>query len=237
MSNLNIINLEEIIIKNETLKNNIQKYNNIKKINVNLYNFKLNMYIDFLKLFKDNKIKCKIYNLENEYYISIEFIYLLSLNHPDINDIINILKVIFPNLELIIDNYHNNKLYNYNIKQIICNNEVINIINVRNLYLNDEILFKLIKSKNLLLDIIKYCGVFNDNSHIYYKNIFKHINFEIISCNDKNNKNLINEMNNLKQIIFNILEENNEMQIKLNKIMSNNNALSDYNEDLDYYKI
>jgi hypothetical protein len=234
MSNLNTINLEAIIIKNETQKKFLQNYNSIKKMNVDLYNFKLNMYIDFLKLFKDNKIKCIMYNIDNEYFISVELIHLLSLTHPDKNNIINILKTIFPNLELILDNYINNKLYNYIIKQIIYNNKVINIINVRNLYLNDDILLKLIKSKNLLIDIIKYCGVFNDNSHIYYKNIFKYINFKIIKHNE--NK-LIDEINNLKKIIDTLLEEKNEIKIKLDKILSKNNILSDYNEDLDYYKI
>lgn len=249
MNKLYTIDLENIIQENKKEISDMKKHIIFSQSN-NIYNYKLNIYLDFLEFFNNNKIKCDFYFLNGEYYITIPFLCNLNINHPNKQDIIMILSNVFPNLENILNNIINNKI---NYITILINGVLINIINIKELYLYDTILFKLIKSKSFDIDIIKYCGVFNNDKQEYYKYLFKYIDFKIIIHNSINNNILnklgyitqntdllIDDIKELKNKINNLVSENQKLNDKINILIEkneNNNKSEHDKDDLEYFKI
>jgi hypothetical protein len=206
MNNLTLIDLDNIILEN---KNTIDEF---QKLNDNNYNYRLNIYSQFLSLFKNNRIYCEFIYLNNEYYIDKSFLLKLILKHPNKIDILIVLNNLFPNLTNVlyeISNYNDKKKYNY-IK-LIHNNQILNLLNIKYLYLFDEMLFQMIKSNTIEIIDIKY-----------YKYLNKYIEFKIIyfdTNTTKINETLRDEVKILNQHVNVLLKENIQIKEKLNTIM------------------
>lgn len=196
-TNLNIINI-------------IKEINNeIKELSMNSNNFyskALIKYYKILELFENDKIKFPIFQIDNNYYISENYIKLINMQTNCIIKINNIINKILPNL-IQINNiiYNNTKEYNnLDIKIIFQNNEILKIINLKEFNFNDNIFIKLIKSKNFEEDVIKYCGAFNYNQIEYYRYIFKYFLFSINEYNFN--------LNSINDNIINIIKQNEQLE-------------------------
>jgi len=123
-----------------------------------------------------------------------------------------------PSIILSVD--YNTKEYNkLDYKLIFYNNEIIKVINLKELNFNDDILVKLIQSNNFNEDLLKHCNVFNINQIQYYKDLFEYIDFKIIKYSNNLNHDIqILEYSNkeLNEKIKYLCKENIEYNNNLN---------------------
>lgn len=262
-----ILNISTIInTANQNIKDLNLNYSE-NKINYNFYKYKLYIFNKILELIDiDNqKIKFEIIEISDNYYINENYLKIFDLHHLYIENIKTIFFKFLDNLNTIV-NYISNNTKEYNkldYKLIFYNNEIIKVINLKELNFNDDILVKLIQSNNFNEDLLKHCNVFNINQIQYYKDLFEYIDFKIIKYSNNlnhdiqilelSNKELNEKINilskdnkELNEKIKNLTKENKEnKELFIEKINNLERILSNYThniiiteeEDLEYFKV
>lgn len=218
-----ILNISTIInTANQNIKDLNLNYSE-NKINYNFYKYKLYIFNKILELINlDNKkIKFEIIEISDNYYINENYLKIFDLHHLYIENIKTIFFKFLDNLNTIV-NYISNNTKEYNkldYKLIFYNNEIIKVINLKELNFDDDILVKLIQSNNFNEDLLKHCNVFNINQIQYYKDLFEYIDFKIIKYSNNLNHDIqILEYSNkeLNEKIKYLCKENIEYNNNLN---------------------
>lgn len=178
---------------NILIKPSLDQFNNIlNKVNIipddNLLSNQFNLKIQcnkFKKYILIDKLKVEIFQINNNYYVSKNFINLLSYDKSCFMELyryINKYLFALPNRELL----KQNKIFLTDSISINYNGFNIELwdINELNQYSNNNfklnILYKLFKSNNFEEDLIKICGTKNNEEQDYYRFIFKNIQFNFI---------------------------------------------------------
>ena len=227
-----ILNISTIInTANQNIKDLNLNYSE-NKINYNFYKYKLYIFNKILELINlDNKkIKFEIIEISDNYYINENYLKIFDLHHLYIENIKTIFFKFLDNLNTIV-NYISNNTKEYNkldYKLIFYNNEIIKVINLKELNFDDNILVKLIQSNNFNEDLLKHCNVFNINQIQYYKDLFEYIDFKIIKYSNNLNHDIqilelsnkeLNEKINILSKEIKILElSNKELNEKINNL-------------------
>ena len=249
-----ILNIPDIIKNANQYINDLKINYNENKINYNFYKYKIYIFNKILELIDiDNqKIKFEIIEISNNYYINENYLKIFDLHHLYIENIKTIFIKFLDNLNTVVNHISNNtKEYNkLDYKLVFNNNEIIKVINLKELNFDDNILIELIKSNNFNEDLLKHCNIFNNLQLQYYKDLFEYIDFKII----KYNHNLIHEIKilehsnkELHEKINHLTKENKEYKESLEILIEKINHLETLSkkkikiiteeEDLEYFKI
>lgn len=172
----------------------------------------------FKKYVLKNKLKIEIFQINNNYYISKNFINLLTYEKSCFMELYkHINKYLFslPKHDLLKQNkiklndsisinYNgiNIKLWNINeLNYFINTNAIYNLLNI-----DFQLIIDLIKSTNLNDDIIKFCGSYNYDLIDYCKFIFNNYDLSIINYQSDIDK-LKEEYDNKIQILIDKIKE------------------------------
>jgi hypothetical protein len=193
------ISIKPILDQFNNLSNEVNKIPNNKLLS-NQYQLKKQCNA-FKKYVSNDKLKIEIFHINNNYYISKNFINLLTYEKSCFMELYrHIIKYLFqlPRRDLLKQNkilLNNSISINYDgINIELWDIEELNIFTNSNgkiynfLNVDFQLIIDLMKSTNLNDDILKFCGSYNYDLIEYCKFIFDNYDFEFVNYQSDINK-------------------------------------------------